>query len=154
MKRIFSSLFTKPKLHKLLKNKLSKDVALISVQELNLQKSKYMILDTRTQEEFEISHIPKAQWVNENPKQDLISQLIPDPNTPVVVYCSLGIRSNEVARQLLSLNYKEVYNLYGGIFDWKDNGFDVVNPLGESTEEIHTFSKQWSTYLKTGIKIY
>lgn len=154
MKHIFSYLFTKPKLHKLLKNKLSKDVALISVQELHIKQSNYVLLDTRARAEFEISHIKNAHWVSEEPSIELIKKLIPFFNTPIVVYCSLGIRSNSVAQTLLALGYTEIYNLYGGIFDWKDNGFKIVNQAEESTEEVHTFSKQWSSYLKTGVKIY
>ncbi|MFI8378537.1 rhodanese-like domain-containing protein [Leeuwenhoekiella sp. NPDC079379] len=154
MALFLSKLFRTSKLQKLLNDKLSKDVTLISAQELHIKQSNYILLDTRARTEFEISHIKNAHWVSEEPSIELIKKLIPFFETPIVVYCSLGIRSNSVAQTLLAHGYTKVYNLYGGIFDWKDNGFKIVNPVGEPTEEVHTFSKQWSAYLKTGIKIH
>jgi len=52
------------------------------------------------------------------------------------------------------LGYKNVYNLYGGIFEYKNNGGKVVDNQNKETDKIHTYNKEWSVYLKKGIKIY
>ena len=45
-------------------------------------------------------------------------------------------------------------NLYGGIFEWKNNDFTVVDTNEEPTEDVHTFSKEWSQWLLKVNKIY
>ena len=50
--------------------------------------------------------------------------------------------------------YTNVYNLYGGIFEWKNANFKVVDTLGNNTEKVHTFNKTWSKWLQKGKKVY
>ena len=52
------------------------------------------------------------------------------------------------------MGYKNVYNLYGGIFEWKNNNWKVFDNKGFETDNVHTFNKNWSKYLKKGTKIY
>jgi len=70
------------------------------------------------------------------------------------VYCSLGVRSEDIAEQLRDSGYTNVYNLYGGIFEWKNKNFNIYNTNNELTENIHAFSKQWSKWLTKGEKTY
>ena len=70
------------------------------------------------------------------------------------MYCSLGIRSETVAHKLMQEGYTNVYNLYGGIFEWKNANFKVVDTLGNPTEKVHTFNKSWSKWLQKGKKVY
>jgi 3-mercaptopyruvate sulfurtransferase SseA len=70
------------------------------------------------------------------------------------VYCSLGIRSETVASKLKKAGFTNVYNLYGGIFEWKHNDFPIYNSNEKETDSIHAFSKDWSKWAKKGIKIY
>ena len=73
---------------------------------------------------------------------------------PVVVYCSVGIRSEDFGEKLARKTGKTVNNLYGGIFAWKDAGFKIVDAKGKSTQKVHTFSKNWEDYLRTGIPVH
>ena len=75
-------------------------------------------------------------------------------NTKIVVYCSLGIRSEDIAEKLKKAGYTNVLNLYGGIFEWKNNNYNVFSSGGKATEKVHTFSKEWSKWLLKGEKIY
>ena len=77
-----------------------------------------------------------------------------DKNAKIVVYCSLGIRSEDVAEQIMKAGYTNVYNLYGGIFEWKNKDQKVVNEKGKATENVHAFNKEWGKWLKKGKKIY
>ncbi|MFB9105669.1 rhodanese-like domain-containing protein [Algibacter miyuki] len=79
---------------------------------------------------------------------------MPNKDTQIVVYCSLGIRSESIADSLKQAGYTHVENLYGGIFEWKNNNFPVYNSEEKETDSIHTFNKAWSKWLKKGIKIY
>ena len=72
----------------------------------------------------------------------------------VILYCSVGYRSEKAGEKLLEKGYKNVLNLHGGIFEWKNSGYEVVDPKGEHTDRVHTYNKEWSEYLDKGIKIY
>ena len=52
------------------------------------------------------------------------------------------------------MGYKNVYNLYGGIFEWKNQDLPVFDSNNKETENVHAFSKEWSQYLTKGKKVY
>ena len=47
-----------------------------------------------------------------------------------------------------------ISNLFGGIFEWKNNGFKVYDSINTVTENVHIFSKEWSKWLTKGEKVY
>jgi len=135
--------------------KLNKNtVPYITVKELK-SNSEYVLLDARETKEFKVSHIVNAINVGfDKFDSKKIATIVPDKNTKIVVYCSIGIRSETIAERLIKLGYKNVLNLYGGIFEWKNTDYKTVNSKNVETDSIHTFNKLWSVYLKKGVKIY
>jgi rhodanese-related sulfurtransferase len=120
-----------------------------------LKNSKYILLDSREPREYQVSHIPNALFVGYDYfKPEKVSKLIKNRNTPIVVYCSIGVRSEQIGEKLQKMGYTNVYNLYGGIFEYKNKGGKVINTKNQETDSIHTFNKQWSIYLTKGIKVY
>lgn len=139
----------------LLKRYNKNNVPYISVQELAMPKTNTLILDAREAFEFEVSHIKDALFVGYNHFQlNTITRQIPNKDQAIVVYCSLGIRSEVIANKLKKVGYKNVKNLYGGIFEWKNNDFDIYNSQAKTTDSIHTFSKIWSKWSLKGIKVF
>ncbi|MCP9198897.1 rhodanese-like domain-containing protein [Gramella sp. GC03-9] len=130
------------------------DIPYISVEELKmkLEKEKLVLLDARKAEEFEVSHIRQASLFEESNESHSLSNV--DKDTEIIVYCSLGIRSEKAARKLKKAGFRNVRNLYGGIFEWKNKGYEVVNDEGEQTEKVHVYSENWSQWLNQGEKIY
>jgi rhodanese-related sulfurtransferase len=151
------SAFAQKSLDALLNQYNTRSIPYISVEELRMHqfKSDVLILDTRETEEFEISHIAGAQLIGFNQFSiDIISTEIVDKETPIVVYCSLGIRSEEIGEKLSKAGYTNIKNLYGGIFEWKNKAYPVLNSQNKETDSVHTFSKAWSKWLTKGIKYY
>ena len=72
----------------------------------------------------------------------------------IIVYCSVGYRSERIGERLLKLGFTDVSNLYGGIFDWINDGNPVVNTSGIRTDSVHTYNKEWSKWVEKGVKIY
>lgn len=135
----------------------SHSVPYISVQELKMvqKDDAVVILDAREREEFEVSHIKDAIFIGySNFSAEGVSEMIKTKNTPIVVYCSLGIRSETISEKLKQAGFTEVRNLYGGIFEWKNYGYPVQDLQGRETEKVHAFSRHWSKWLKKGEKIY
>ncbi len=142
-------------LSELLKQYNDNGIPYISVEELAMPKTKAIILDSRETREYEVSHLKDAICVGyDNFNIDSIQKLYPHKDEKIVVYCSLGIRSETIGEKLKKAGYTNVFNLYGGIFEWKNKGFPVLDPEGKATEKIHTFNKDWSKWLEKGEKIY
>ncbi|WP_298782490.1 rhodanese-like domain-containing protein [uncultured Polaribacter sp.] len=151
---ISSVSFGQKKLDKLLNQYNKNNVPYISVD--SLATTNAILLDARETKEFKVSHLEKAICVGfDNFKIDETLKRLPkNKNAKIVVYCSLGIRSEIIAHKLIQEGYTNVFNLYGGIFEWKNADFKIIDTLGKSTEKVHTFNKDWSKWLKKGKKVY
>ena len=144
-------------LDKLLRTLNEESVPYISVDTLRMlqENDDIIICDSRELEEFEVSSIDGAIYVGYNEfKDDQIASLNADRNTPIVIYCSLGVRSEDIAERFQKAGYTNVKNLYGGIFEWKNKGYPVVDSTGTETERVHAFSKAWGKWLKNGKRVY
>ena len=67
-------------------------------------------------------------------------------DTPIVVYCSVGIRSGQAAARLRQAGFTHVLNLDGGIFEWAAHGGrlegDSVSP-----PRVHPYNAFWALFL-------
>ncbi|MFN8396323.1 MAG: rhodanese-like domain-containing protein [Bacteroidia bacterium] len=63
-----------------------------------------------------------------------------DKARSVVVYCSVGYRNERIGEQLLAQGFSKVWNLYGGIFEWVNEGHEVVDAHGQPTDRVHTYN--------------
>lgn len=135
----------------------SGSIPYISVEEtrmLQLQ-DKTLLLDAREMKEFEVSKIPTAIYVGYSEfSSKVVSEKIKSKDSPIIVYCSLGVRSEVVGEKLRKAGFTNVKNLYGGIIEWKNQGFPVFDGQNNETEKVHTSSKYWSKWLKKGEKVY
>ena len=150
------SLYGQETLEEVLNKYNHKKVPYIAVAELkNLQqKNKVIILDSRELVEFKVSHIEGAKLVGYNHFR--LSSLPDnvDKKTPIVVYCTLGVRSEVIANQLIENGYTDVKNLYGGISEWKNKDYIVIDSTQRITENIHVYSKKWGKWLTKGNPIF
>lgn len=112
-----------------------------------------IILDAREKEEFEVSHLENSMYVGYNDFDESTLKTIPK-DKKIVVYCSIGIRSENIGKKLQKAGFTDIQNLYGGIFEWKNNDLPVLDSSGNETEKVHAFSRHWAKWLKKGEKIY
>lgn len=85
-----------------------------------------LVLDVRTQEEFDQGHISGALLIPHNELENHLSALSGHRNIPVVVYCRSGRRA-ELARDILvNGGFKHVELLDGSFLDWQAAGKPVV----------------------------
>ena len=78
----------------------------------------YIIIDARTQSEYDQGHIPGAIMIPEYEIADRAEKELPDKNQLILVYCRSGRRSKIAAEELVKLGYTNVKE-FGGIIDWK-----------------------------------
>ncbi len=107
---------------------------------------KPLLLDARTSEEYEVSHLRDAKLAPSN-LEDLVNQEGINFSTPIVVYCSVGYRSGAIARRLQSIGYKNVFNLSGSIFQWV-NESRLVYRGEKPVNKVHPYRRFWQYLLR------
>ena len=80
--------------------------------------SGYIIIDARTQEEYDEGHIPGAILMPEYEIADRAEKELPDKDQLILVYCRSGRRSKIASEELVKLGYTNVKE-FGGIIDWE-----------------------------------
>ena len=76
-----------------------------------------VILDVRTQAEYDAGHIPGASCLpNEEIAEKTVS-VLPDKDQMILVYCRSGNRSKQASQKLADLGYTNIKE-FGGIIDW------------------------------------
>ena len=77
----------------------------------------YIILDVRTQEEFDEGHIPGAIVISHEEIAEKAEEVLTDKDQLILVYCRSGRRSKIAAEALVELGYTNIKE-FGGIIDW------------------------------------
>ena len=136
-----------PTYDSMLKAELSFSVKTISCAEANalVGRENIYFLDTRTKEEYKTSHIPGARLAGfENFRVSSLTGI--QKSDTIITYCSVGYRSEKIGEQLQKAGYTNVFNIYGGLFEYVNQGFEVVRETG-STQKIHGFDRNWSQWI-------
>lgn len=104
-----------------------------------------VLFDVRQNKEYRVSHLRGARWID--PSTTDFSSLADLPkDTPIVLYCSVGYRSSEMAARLQAAGFSDVRNLEGSIFQWANEGRDIFR--GESVvHEVHPYDAVWGVLL-------
>jgi len=151
--RILNPLF-EAQIKRLTKKFQSKKITVLELKEMISQKQGILIIDTREESEFNVSHIYGATNVGYQ-KFDINSFFKSVPKgKKIVTYCSVGYRSGVIADQLMRNGY-DVYNLWGGIFEWVNQGNDIYSNESRKTKQIHAYDKNWGKWITNQVeKVY
>lgn len=103
-----------------------------------------LLLDVRTPEEYQVSHLEKAQLAPAD-LQELAATA--SPETVIVVYCSVGYRSAKLAQKLQQSGYEQVFNLEGSIFKWANEGRSVYRD-NQIVQQVHPYNQFWQWFLQ------
>lgn len=131
---------------------LKETVPFVSVAQLKARPGA-VLLDARAPQEYAVSHLPGARWVGYDDFSLARVQGLPK-TAPIVVYCSVGVRSEKVGEQLQKAGYTHVQNLYGGLFEWVNEGNAAVAPGNVPTARVHGYSRTWGVWLRRGQPVY
>lgn len=145
----------KPGFDSLVNSLISSKVDTIGTVRLadRLQSEHIILLDARQKEEYDVSHLRGAEYVDYDDFDLSDVAHVPKSKT-IVVYCSIGKRSGDIAERLKSAGYEDVFNLYGGIFDWTNRGMEVINDRNESVRCVHPYNSLWGIWINKYDKCY
>jgi rhodanese-related sulfurtransferase len=109
-----------------------------------------VLLDVRTSEEWQVSHLPGARRVEPNAEPAVAAAGLAK-DTPIVTYCSVGYRSGEVATRLRQAGFTRVENLEGSIFAWANENRPLVSE-GGPVKTVHPYSSFWGSLLRDDVR--
>lgn len=103
------------------------------------------LIDVRTEGEFATGYIENAKNINWNGENFIVEANKLDKTKPLYVYCLSGGRSAAASQKLIDLGFKEVYNMQGGIMQWKNANKKVVLPNAEKSKGMS--EKEYANFL-------
>jgi rhodanese-related sulfurtransferase len=109
------------------------------------QRKPPVLLDVRTEEEWNVSHLPGARRVEPNASIEKVTPGIPK-ETPIVTYCAVGYRSGALATKLREAGFTSVRNLEGSIFQWANEHRPLVRE-DKLVTIVHPYSSLWGRLL-------
>jgi len=101
-----------------------------------------IFVDIREPAQVALGYIKGCVFVRGDELEMQVRHLVPDKNTPVVLYCRSGIRSLLTAMTLKEMGYMNVRNLVGGIEAWQAAGYEVVTDGTLTLEQLTHYSRQ------------
>jgi rhodanese-related sulfurtransferase len=109
-----------------------------------------VLLDVRTSDEWDVSHLPGARHVEPNAGAESAAAGVAK-ETPIVTYCAVGYRSGEMAERLRAAGFTNVRNLEGSIFQWANEHRPLV--CGDQrVTRVHPYNSFWGRLLSDDVR--
>jgi len=103
-----------------------------------------LLLDVRTEREFDVSHLRGAARVD--PEADA-SAVTAAKEREIVTYCSVGYRSAKFAQRLRRAGFTHVTNVEGSIFKWANENRPLVRGDNEPVTLVDPYNSIWAKLL-------
>ena len=100
------------------------DITVEQAKELIETNPSLVILDVRTEAEYNVEHLEGAINIPLDELEQRLAEL--NPNNKLLVYCMTGYRSTQAAEILVENGVSGFYHMRGGIFAWKQKGYQVI----------------------------
>ncbi|MBN2877591.1 MAG: rhodanese-like domain-containing protein [Bacilli bacterium] len=92
-------------------------ISAVEAKQMMDEDSSIILVDVRTQEEYDEIHIPDALLLPLDQISSRAAVVIPDKDATYLIYCRSGNRSNQASQLLVDMGYTNVYDM-GGIIYW------------------------------------
>jgi sulfur-carrier protein adenylyltransferase/sulfurtransferase len=123
-----------------------KVVAEITVADLEAKRRRgehFVLLDVREDEERKAGYIPGAIHVSRGMLEFKVTQVVPEPGTPIIAYDAGGNRSLLAGKVLKDLGYTSVFSLQGGFGAYKASGAKTSKERTWSAQQLERYSRHF-----------
>jgi len=104
-----------------------REISIAEVQAKLQAGEKFMLVDVREESEYAKDHLPGAIHLGKGIIERDIEERVPDPSTPMVLYCGGGFRSALAADNLREMGFRNVLSMDGGIREWREQGLPLTS---------------------------
>lgn len=102
-----------------------REVTVDDVKRMLDRGERFELIDTREESEFARGHLPRACHLSKGIIERDIESAVPDPATPIVLYCGGGFRSALAADNLQKMGYTQVVSMDGGWREWTEKLYPI-----------------------------
>jgi rhodanese-related sulfurtransferase len=102
-----------------------RQVTVDDVKQMLDRSERFELIDTREESEFARGHLPRARHLSKGIIERDIEDAIPNPATPIVLYCGGGFRSALTADNLQKMGYTDVVSMDGGWREWTEKLYPI-----------------------------
>jgi len=109
-----------------------------------------VILDVRTQTEYDEGHIENAVLIPVSELEGRLDEL--DSEKDTLVYCRSGVRSATASQILVDNGFISVYNMLGGMLAWRDAGYwiEIIHEGDLIIDGTQIFTVENCKYIQKG----
>lgn len=97
-----------------------------------------VLVDVREPRERAVSVLPGAIT------PEALARRGPPDDRPIVVYCTIGMRSADWTQRLRTDGWTNARNLSGGVLAWAAAGGEFLAPDGRPTRQVHVYGRNWN----------
>ena len=101
----------------------------------------FVLVDVREGDEYAQGTIPGSKHIPRGLLEANIAMQVPDPSTPIVLYCAGGARSALAAKSLKDMGYFDVTSMTGGFGRWKNEGRPWAEPVTLNQDQKARYSR-------------
>src|SRR6476646_2110875 len=87
---------------------------------------RFVLVDVREESEYAAGHLPGAVHLGKGVIERDIETKVPDPATPLVLYCGGGFRSALAADNIQKMGYTNVISMDGGVRGWREKKYPLT----------------------------
>jgi rhodanese-related sulfurtransferase len=109
-------------------NQARKQICECTIQDVVDRRAKgdsFLLIDVREESEFAAGRIPGSLHLGKGIIERDIEAVVPEPGTPIILYCGGGYRSALAAFNLKLMGYSNVISMDGGFRGWKEQGLKI-----------------------------
>jgi len=118
----------------------------VSVQDVGRQLTEGrapVLIDVRDPDEYREGAVPGAIPISRGFLEFKAPEAVPDPETPVVLYCLSGVRSLLAGKVLHDLGYRNVSSMAGGFRRWKETGLPTFRDEPLTAQQMERYSRHF-----------
>ena len=105
-------------------------------------KDEFVLLDVRSEAEFNAAHLPGALNIERGRLEWLVPNIIKNTERIIYVYCQEGRRSAFATERLIQMGYTNAVHIVDGLEAWLNAGYHVYNMHGEFIVTTGGFQKR------------
>lgn len=125
----------------------------IDLKSLMDSKNRMFVIDTREENEFDVSHLQGAKRVGYE-KFSVEKVWMLDRNTTIILYSTDGERCAHVGAYMKMMGFVDVRTINGSLIGWVNAGYPAVDKEGNSTTNVFVNNKEEAKKLKKGKAIF
>ena len=102
------------------------ELSIADVKAMLDEAADFVLIDTRTDNEWQVEHLPNAQHIDRGKLEFQIERVVPNADTQIVIYCGGGGRAALAAETLQKMGYTKVASMAGGYTAWKQAAYPLI----------------------------